>query len=188
MGFAMTTFQVRPPAFEPVGLAAAKAHLRVDGGDEDAVITGLVAAARAHVEAVTRRALAVQGWRCVLGAIPRDERVRLRPGPVGSVTAVAVFDADGVEVAVLEGGWRLDPAEPDVVVLSRLPAAPNGIEIDFDTGFATAEAVPAPLKQAILMLVAYWFDNREAAALGAVAGPAALAFEALVAPFRELRL
>ncbi len=48
--------------------------------------------------------------------------------------------------------------------------------------------MPAPLKQAILMLVAYWFENREAAALGAVAGPAALAFEALVAPFRELRL
>ena len=38
------------PAAEPISLADAKAHLRIDGSDEDALLTALIAAARMFVE------------------------------------------------------------------------------------------------------------------------------------------
>lgn len=64
----------------------------------------------------------------------------------------------------------------------------GAIEIDIAVGFgATAAAVPAPLRQAVLRLAARWFEQRgDVAGRDAQALPVAIA--ALVAPFRRGRL
>ncbi len=46
--------------------------------------------------------------------------------------------------------------------------------------------MPAPLRQAILMLVALWYEHRGAA--GDVAATTPLGFDALIAPYRILSL
>ncbi len=56
----MSSILLTPPAVEPVTLAEAKAYLRVEHGDDDDVIAALIAAARSHVEAQTRRVLITQ--------------------------------------------------------------------------------------------------------------------------------
>ena len=56
------------PAVEPVLLAEAKAHLRIDGDDEDDLIGALIAAARVAVETEIRRVLIAQSWRAILEA------------------------------------------------------------------------------------------------------------------------
>ena len=71
---------ITPPAIEPVTLAEAKAHLKVDTTDDDTLITSLIAAARARAEWHTRRAFITQGWmlwlRCL--AATRPSRFRCR--------------------------------------------------------------------------------------------------------------
>jgi uncharacterized phiE125 gp8 family phage protein len=118
--------------------------------------------------------------------------VRLSPLPVIAVDAVTVYDVDGAphvlaadEVEVDLTGGRLVPSST-----ARRPGrALNGIEIDYACGFGeTADAVPEALRQAILLLVGHWFEVREAASLGVIASPVALGFEALVAPYRAVRL
>ncbi|HVW94201.1 MAG TPA: hypothetical protein VHB74_16540, partial [Devosia sp.] len=45
----MTSFLLEGPAAEPVTLADAKAFLKLDASDEDALVSTLVTAARLHV-------------------------------------------------------------------------------------------------------------------------------------------
>src|SRR3954453_18732577 len=92
-GMSMPAILLIPPSTEPRSVTEAKAFLRVEHDDDDAVIAALIAAARGHVEALSRRALLVQRWRVVLDAWPADGRVSLRIGPLRSLIAARVFDA-----------------------------------------------------------------------------------------------
>src|SRR4051794_1542634 len=130
----MSAILLIPPSAEPWSVAEAKAFLRVEHGDDDAIITALIAAARAHVEALSRRALLVQRWRFVLDAWPGDGRLRARMGPLRSVIAARVFDAAG-------GAHSIDVATFVVDAAAELVASPSwamplpgrlaaGIELD----------------------------------------------------------
>ncbi|MFD1333894.1 head-tail connector protein, partial [Methylopila musalis] len=66
------------PAAEPLGLADAKAYLRLDHDDEDALLGELIASARAEVERLTRRVLVAQRWRLDAPVPPPGGAVKLR--------------------------------------------------------------------------------------------------------------
>src|SRR5579859_1103171 len=51
---------ITPVSTEPIVLADAKAHLRIDYTDEDSYITSLITRARSYAETITHRALATQ--------------------------------------------------------------------------------------------------------------------------------
>lgn len=191
----MSAILLTPPALEPVSLADAKHFLRVEHDDDDDLIAALIAAARVHVEAQTRRALIEQTWRLVRDVWPASGRLPILPAPLIAVTAIRVFDADGAP-HVLEGGdFVIDTVSaPAMLAFARgAPRAPGklaaGIEIDIAAGYGAApEDVPEPLRQAIRMLVAHWYENRGViAASGEVASmPASVS--SLIAPFRVLSL
>ena len=96
----MSSILLTPPAAEPVTLADAKAYLRVAIGDDDAVIAALIAAARSHIEAQTRRALITQTWRLVLDCWPIDGHIAVVPVPLRQVTAARVYRLDGSTQAI----------------------------------------------------------------------------------------
>ena len=188
----MAAFLTRAPAVEPVSTGEAKAHLRVDGEDEDGLIARLVTTARRHLEGRTRRAFVDQGWRTTLDGWPADGIVVLRPAPLAAVEAVTVFDGEGTPHVVAAADYTVVAARmPGLVRIAGVASglAANGLEIDFAAGYGPAATdVPEPLRQAILMLVGHWFEHREAARIGAIAAPVALGVEALAAPYRVARL
>lgn len=191
----MPSALITPPALEPVSLADAKAHLRLDGDDDDAFATAAIVAARVHVEALTRRMLIEQGWRVYLDAWPRKRIVTIPVAPLLAVDAVTVYDADGNPVTVSSDDYEVDAISVPGRLFVATPAparvgrAANGIEIDVTAGYgASSIDVPSPLRQAIMMLVAHWYEHRGAVGHDLAGEVPPHGFHALIAPYRILSL
>lgn len=187
----MVAILVQGPALEPVTREEAKLHARVDGTAEDATIDDLIVAARAEVENRTGRALVTQKWRIVKDGVPRSGVMKLSPAPIRSVDRVTLYGADGAPSIVDADSYDVDKySSPGRLALCGCAPgrAMNGIEVDVTCGYGAPADVPAPLRQAVLMLVAHWFEQREAAALGAMSKAVDAGVAALTAPYRMPRL
>lgn len=184
------------PAVEPVSLAEAKAHLRVDGTAEDTLIASLIVTSRLHVEAGHGLALVTQGWSYFLDCWPPAAALKLPLRPVQAIGAVRLYDEDGATTTVPSSSYLLDGASaPARLVRQGRVAWPkpgrvaNGIEIALTVGFGDAAAdVPEPIRQAILLLVAHWYEHRSPLEIGAQAEPVPDMVATLLAPYRAPRL
>jgi uncharacterized phiE125 gp8 family phage protein len=184
------------PAAEPVTLTEAKAHLRVDAAAEDMLIASLIVTSRLHVEAAASLALVTQAWSWFLDAWPRGPALRLPLRPIQSIAAVRLYDENDTPTVLDPATYLLDGAglpprlvRQGALLWPRPGRAANGIEIAFTAGYGdTAADVPAPLRQAILLLVAHWYDHRSPLEPGAPATPLPPMISELIAPYRAPRL
>ncbi len=192
----MPLIPISGPAVEPVSLGEAKAHLRVDGTDEDLLISSLITAARVHIEQTLMQAMITQSWRLVRDDWPADGPVEIALGPVQQVSEIRVLDADGSSQIIPASDYLVDTASAPVRIVRAAAAvwpaptrAINGIEIDFSAGYGDSPSdVPQPLRQAILLLVAHWFERREPVAVGANVVRVPETVGGLIAPYRRLDL
>ncbi len=178
---------VTGPVSEPVDLADAKLHLRVDGIDEDVLIEGYISAARLSIEAYAGLALVDQTWDLALDSWPGPV-VDFNLGPVTSIVSISV---DGSLID--PGSYNLAPGLNARLVRVGATSWPRpksiaaGIVIRFTSGFGPSGSdVPRDIRHAILMTVAHWYENRE---LGADTGDQLTPpVRRLLAPYRKLRL
>jgi len=188
----MNPILVEGPAVEPVSVPEMRAWLRVDDDAEDALVALLIRAARVAVEAAARRVLIESRWRVLLDAWPGGRIVSLPVSPLIAVDAVQVRDAAGAPQTLVASAYRIDASDPGrVLVDASAPApgvTPGGIAIEFRAGFgATAAAVPEPLRHAVRLLVARWFEHR-GDDLGRVGAALLDDVLTLVSPYRRARL
>jgi len=164
---------VTEPASEPVSVAEAKAHLRVDTADDDSYIGTLIVAAREWVQSYLDRALVTQQLTVKLDTFP-DEIELPRP-PVASggtltATTVSYTLSSGSTAAMSVSEYRVDrDATPGVVRTVYAGTWPthladsNAVSVTWWAGYGEASDVPAVIRHAILMLVAHWYESRQAA-------------------------
>lgn len=188
----MPSVLITPPAVEPISLAEAKAHLRVSHADEDQLIGTLINSAGRIVEARSGLLLIQQTWKCYLDGWPEAGIIGLPLSPVSAIADLAVYGEDNIAAVIDPAHYFADTASrPARLVMrgSRAWARPgrvaNGIAITLTVGFGVASAaVPAPLRQAILVLIAHWYEHRGNANPPAIP----LTFASLIAPYRGVRL
>jgi uncharacterized phiE125 gp8 family phage protein len=172
--------RVTPPLSEPFTLAEAKLYLRVDGNEEDALITDLITAAREAAEEYLRRSLMTQSWKLSFDDYTPDE-VMLPRGPVQSVTSVKQLELYGASTQIEPAQYYLTPAA-DMLTFDATAYA-HRIEIQYSCGYDDATDIPKPLKYGMLAHMAAIYEQRGD-------GDAAMPRQAiaLYAPFREARL
>ncbi|MGE0699675.1 MAG: head-tail connector protein [Hyphomicrobiaceae bacterium] len=192
----MSLVMTSGPALEPVSLVEAKAHLRVDHMAEDALIQSLIVTSRLHIEAALGLALITQGWSMFLDRWPRSGRLQLPLRPVAAIAQVRLWNEDGTSQLLSPDHFLLDGLglPPRLVPLATAPTlapgrAVNGVEIDFTAGFGAAPSdVPAPIRHALLLLIAHWHENREPVEIGGSASSIPTMVSELLAPYRRRRL
>jgi len=157
------------PALEPVSVSEAKDYLRVDSAVEDPVVASLILAARLHIEGALDIAMVTQSWSLFLDGWPEDGRVSIPLGPLKSVDSVKVYDGEDTAQTVSPETYVVDLSalRPRLVrqagaVWPTPGRAANGIEIALTAGYGdTTDKVPQPIRQAVLMLAAHWYEQRE---------------------------
>lgn len=166
---------VEAPTEEPITLAEAKAHLRVDGTDEDDLITALIVAAREWCEKWTRRAFMQQRVRATYRNwhdlwLPRP--------PFAEIQSVTYLDANEDEQTLAASVYRvLDNSDdaPARIVLALgqvwpdIACADDAVRITYWAGYQgsgspsfAAAAVPDGIRLAIKQVIGDLFEHREA--------------------------
>ena len=178
---------------EPLTITEAAKQCRIYTNDEDDLLGGLIGAARERLEADTRRAFISRNFYLYLdqfpywGQLDRQSIERtsqavgvfygggifMRMCPVSAITAIQYLDASGTTQNMPMDGSALSidlVSEPARVYPAYATPWPitrwqnNAIQVSFTAGYsADASLVPKRAKQAIRLLVAYWYENREAA-------------------------
>ncbi|MBN4046377.1 phage head-tail connector protein [bacterium AH-315-P15] len=190
----MATTLLTAPGLEPIVLTEAKAHLRIDHSAEDSTISEMIAAARQALEDASGLALITQSWQVALDAWPGPV-VELPKRPAQSITEVRVTGLDGTATTLATSAYELKSAG-GVAHLVKTPSAlwiapgrlMGGIEIDYVAGYGSAASdVPRALRQALLMVIAHVYENRELLSRE-VGTPLPAGVDALLAPYRRVKL
>lgn len=196
----MGALLIARPTSEPVSLAEARKHLRIDTADLDAAIAAQIIAAREFIEGYTRRALVPQTWDFTYDwEWPCDRNgYRIVPpiAPVISVTHVQYVDGDGATQTLAANQYQVvglgDDSLPRIVPAYGVswPSVrdqPETVTVrcvcGYEFGSPAVVSIPQALKQALLLQVEILHD-RDPTQKGLLEA----ARDALMDPYRVIHL
>jgi uncharacterized phiE125 gp8 family phage protein len=177
---------VSAPAQEPVTLSEAKTFLRVDGTDDDTLITSLLVTARRLCEEYTKRTFITQTWRTVFDRFPIDEdadelelmlgldtprAIQLSRQPIQSISSIKTTSTANVQTTVASATYTLDQSGGRVLLNDGYswPTDLRGevaVEITTVNGYGdNGGTVPEPIKQAILTCTNAMYSSRQCGSL-----------------------
>lgn len=187
----MALLLITAPTSEPVSLDEQKTHLRIDGDYDDAYIASCIIAARQWIEGQTHRAMMAQTWDYTIDCgWPTRNGLHQIDYPINPVAVQASPVVDVITYVDTDGATQTLAASQYTVVARTnnsyvVPAygiswpsvrnVPNAITVRFVAGYAT---LPEELKRSVMILAAYYYENRETT----INAPPAV--EALISPFR----
>ena len=179
------------PSVEPVSLAEAKLHCKVDGTDDDALITALIVSARQQAEHATGRALVTQAWELSLETFPADG-LEIPKSPLATIDSITYLDTAGTRQTLVSTEYQVITDE----LLGRVIPAydktwpscreiPGAVVVTFTAGYGLAVAVPSSIKAWMLLAVATLYGQREAVITGTISSELPRDFFAgLLDPYR----
>ena len=168
--------QLSPPAAEPLTLADAKPHLRVDADitEDDGLIAALIVTARQQAEHRTGRALVTRnsgGWGWIgLRMIRWSFRCRsCSPCSRSRISMPMVFARrwpawrirrDHRRAGRPTAAGRFGKTWPDCRI------RPGSVQVSYTCGYGAASDVPQSIKAWMLLAIGAWYENREALTSG----------------------
>ena len=175
------------PAAEPISLAEAKAHLRVDISDDDTLITALIVAARQYAETECQRVFVTQTWKLVLDAFPGPALQGIPFGQPWTLPGFAIVvdrppvqTIDSIQYLDMSGTLQTMPVSDYTAELTNAPAriTPKfgkiwpitmpqigAVTVNFTAGYGNAAAVPEGIKAWMKIRIGTMYENREEVAL-----------------------
>jgi uncharacterized phiE125 gp8 family phage protein len=150
------------PTTEPVTADEAKLHLRVDHTADDALIAGLITAAREYCEGYQGRAYITRTYAYTVAPYA-GTRINLPMAPIQEVTGVTVrLEGEETETALTTDDYTLHlNGEFQGITPTNLPSSVETLTVTYTAGYGDAASdVPQSPKQAMLLLIGHWYENR----------------------------
>lgn len=169
-------FRFTPPAVEPLTLSEAKTQCRIDSSDEDAYINGLIASARVYCEDLLDISILTQVWEARYDTFPLWEINLPRP-PMQAQNVTVTYRDEGGQMNTITSAandFQIDHyTTPGRIypnyngVWPAVRGDENSVVVRWTAGYgASGASVPPVLKQAMLLLVAHWFEMRQPVVTG----------------------
>ena len=180
--------RVTAPTAEPISVADAKRHLRVEHSDDDLLIKRLIETAVAYVDVrgALGKAMITQTWSEWFA--PNPSEIILSLGPVQSVSSISYYDTDNaLQTSLLANYHVLGPSSRTVIKPKTGYSWPttftrdDAIKVQYVIGYGdTFRDVPSTVRHAILMLVSHYYENRENELIGTISKTIPFGFKALI--------
>lgn len=155
---ASVSWLVGEPAALSIDLQTLKAHCRIVGDDEDALLQMYADAAVEQIERDTRLAIR-QVTRSLTMPLDgsRPVEIELPKGPYLSATVTAIFGDD--EEVIDAGDIIHDGGVPGWLAIYGIPDGAEYLRVSYVAGYAS---LPPVVKLLIFQLAAHWNEHREA--------------------------
>jgi len=173
----------------PVKLSEAKSFLRVTHDDDDLSIDRMLRAAINHVETVTGRTFFNTDFKLFLECFPDgDDPIDVPRTPMIDLDTLSYYDTANATKSLNVSTQVVLFVDGDGFGLIRPTAGttwpgtydrPDAVTLTFSAGYTTT-AIPEPARQAILLLLSHWYDNRESVVIGATSKPLEHSLNALL--------
>ena len=166
-----------------VTISEAQAYVRVETGEEEALLAGLIRTASGLCEAFLRQVVIARDFSVQVAAGSRWERLDV--GPVISITSVEAVDSSGIATLLPSSSYAMDiDSSGDGWVRVTDAGGHARVRVSGTAGMAQGENdVPEPIRQGVLRLVAHLFTTRDGDG-----GEPPAAVTALWRPYRRMRL
>lgn len=167
----MPLTRISGPTVEPISLAEARLQCRLAADDtaEDTLLSLCIQAAREAAEHQLGRALVAQTWEQTHEAFPLGA-IALERAIASSITSIQYVDAAGALVTLSSSAYTLQVDQQSAQVLlaagsswPAVTAGPGAVRVRYVVGYGSdATAVPAAVRQWLLVTVAAFYAQREA--------------------------
>lgn len=183
------------PTTLPLTLAEAKKQLELPASEtvHDAYVTTLIRRAARMVEGETHNTLIETQFRATWDLWPTRGRFAFPGWPIVSVDKIGYYDKDGAVQTLTpsEFQWQIEqwPATVQPLYNETWPELEPGkvgaVSIELTAGWGVDDTTQPPeVHHAIAVLVAHWFEHREAVVTGTISKEIELAWNALVTQIR----
>ena len=166
-----------------VTMSEAQAYVRIETGEEEALLAGLIRTASGLCEAFINQVVIARDFEIDLPASGAWERLPITP--VRAISDAAAVDGSGTATPLASGSYAIDiDFAGDGWVRLTQPASGSRVRVSVRAGMADEEnGVPEPIRQGVLRLVAHLFTSRDDEG-----GEPPAAVTALWRPYRRMRL
>lgn len=160
---------------EPITLADARLHCRIDANTEDTLLSAWIKAARESCEQILQRSLIERTIELAVDEFP-EAGFRLPMSPVRSITSLVYVDTAGTSITMQPANYYLDThQEPNWLLpayaLDEWPQTreqANAVRVTYVAGEVT---VPEAIRSWMFMRIGDLYVNRESNVTGTIVTP-----------------
>jgi uncharacterized phiE125 gp8 family phage protein len=160
--------------FEAVTVEQARNQCNVSHREDDQFLRAAILAAQSYIEKQLECVICLQTVQFRFDRFPKTNTpIPLPLFPIQEIESVSYINPDAVattltlaKVVQPQSYGKYEMKLVDWEYWPQTRQTPNAVTIQALVGWVSPEAIPAAIKQAILMLVGHWYLNRESVIVG----------------------